>query len=253
MASGRNLPLSLPRRVICDLMDFSQSVPFIPIERCLSLREVAEAREAAQPRPGWCALFVKGLAAVAARVPELRRAYVPFPTPHLYEHPDNLAMAAIERPIGEDQAICFGQIRTPERQPLADIEAHLRRYKEAPVESIASYRRTLRIAALPWPLRRLAWWHAYHSSGARRARYFGTFGISTVAAHGASLLFLRSPLTATLNYSPIDRDGAMSVRLNFDHRVLDGGTAARALEELERVLRGDVLAELRYLRALGAA
>lgn len=250
---GRKLPLSLPRRVICDLMDFSSPVPFIPIERRMKVAAVAEARAAAQPRPSWCAVFTKAFGIVAARRPELRRSYFSFPTPHLYEHPESLGMVAIERPVGDEQAVLFGQIRGPERHPLDELEAHLQRYKDAPLESIAAYRRTLRIASLPRLIRRLAWWHACHTSGARRAKYLGTFGVSVVAGQGASLLFLRSPLTTTLNYSPLETNGTMDVRLNFDHRVLDGGDAARALEELERVLCTDIVSELRYLRSLAAA
>jgi hypothetical protein len=251
--SGRNLPLSLPRRVICDLMDFSRPVPFIAIERRMRLAAVAEARQAAQPRPGWCAILMKAFAAVAARRAELRRAYFPYPWPHLYEHPQNIATVAVERPLGEEQTVFFGQVRTPERQPLEEIESHLHRYKEQPLESIGCYRRTLRVAALPRVLRRLMWWHAYHSSGRRRAKYLGTFGVSLVGGLGGSLLFLRSPLTATITGGVLDADGSMEVRLNFDHRVLDGGDAARALVETEHVLRGEILAELRYLRTAAAA
>jgi hypothetical protein len=250
---GRTLPLSLPRRLICDLLECARPVPFIPVERRMNLGAVARAREAAHPRPGWCALFLKAFATVAASRPELRRAYFPYPWPHLYEHPCNIATVAIEREVGDEQAVLFGQIRTPERQPLYEIESHLRRYKDQPLESIATYRRILRIAAWPRLLRRLAWWHAYHSSGARRARHMGTFGISVVAGLGGSLLFLRSPLTTTLNYGALDADGTMTVRMNFDHRVLDGGNAARALDEVEHVLNCEVLSELRYLHSLEAA
>ena len=191
---GRNMPLSLPRRMICDLMDFSWPVPFIPLERRMSLGALAAAREVAQPRPGWCALFVKAFGCVAARRPELRRAYFSFPIPHLYEHPDSLAMVAVERTVGDESAILFGQIHGPQRHPLDELEGHLYRYKEAPLQSIASFRRALRLASLPRFIRRLACWHAYHTSGPRRARYLGTFGVSAVGGLGASLLFLRSPL-----------------------------------------------------------
>jgi hypothetical protein len=234
-------------------MDCSKPVPFIPVERRMDVAAVAEAREAAHPRPGWCTLFLKGFAIVAAQRPELRRAYFHYPWPHLYEHPCNIATVAIEREVADEQAVLFGQIRTPERQPIYEIEQHLRRYKDQPLESIGTYRRALRIAALPRPLRRLAWWHAYHTSGARRAKYMGTFGVSVVASLGGSLLFLRSPLSATLNYGTLEADGTMTVRLNFDHRVMDGGNAARALDELERVFHCEVLSELRYLHALEAA
>jgi pyruvate/2-oxoglutarate dehydrogenase complex dihydrolipoamide acyltransferase (E2) component len=39
-----------------------------------------------------------------------------------------------------------------------------------------------------------------------------------------------------LNYGPVAADGAVRVTLTFDHRVLDGGPAARALSELEAAM-----------------
>jgi hypothetical protein len=247
------LRLSLGRRLACDLMDVSQAVPSVMIARRMPLAVLAEAREQSQPRPGWCAIFVKAFAAVAARFPELRRGYFAFPWPHLYEHPHSLATVGIERSLGDEPALFFGQIEAPERQPLGEIDARLRRYKEAPVESIGAFRRALRIAALPRPFRIMLWWFAGHTTGPRRAHYLGTFGVSSVAAHGSMLQLIRSPLTATLTYGRLEEDGTMEVQLSIDPRVLDGGEAARALEELERVLRGEILAELRYLHNLDAA
>ena len=50
-----------------------------------------------------------------------------------------------------------------------------------------------------------------------------------------------------------DSAGNLDVRLTFDHRVLDGATAARTLVELERVLLGPVLTELHTIRWAAAA
>lgn len=250
---GRKLSLSLPRRFMCDLMQVAGDVPLIPIERPMQLAAVARARQAATPRPGWCALFIKAYARVADRRSELRRAYCSFPWPHFYEHPISIASVAIDRPHGDEDAVFIGHVRGPDRQPLVDLDRHLRRFKEAPVERVGIFRRTLFISSLPWPLRRLLWSYAYHVSGQRRAKMMGTFGISVVAGLGATLISLRSPLTTTLTYGPLNDDGTMSVRLFFDHRVLDGAAAARALEELEQVLNGDIVTELGYLRALDAA
>lgn len=250
--TGRRLPLSLPRRFVCDLLHCARGVPFIPAERRMHLAEVAQARQAATPRPGWCALFIKAYARVAARRPELRRAYFSFPWPHLYEHPDSIATVAVERPVGEEEAVLFGHVRTPDRQSLTDIEGHLRRYKEQPIQDVALFRRILKVSALPRPVRRLIWWVGLHTSGPRRAKYMGTFGISVVAGLGGGLLQLRSPVTTMLNYGVLQTDGTLEVRLIFDHRVLDGGGAARALAELEAELNGAILSELRELRAAAA-
>lgn len=251
--SGRRLPLSLPRRFMCDLMRLSRDVPLIPVQRRMRLAAVAEARQSARPRPGWCALFIKAFARVAGRRPELRRAYFTYPWPHLYEHPVSVAAVAVDRRFHDEDAVFIGHVRSPDQQTLSELDDHLRRFKDAPLDSIGIFRRTLTVSSLPWPLRRLAWWIGYHSSGRRRAKYMGTFGISVVAGLGASLLDLYSPLTATLNYGVLDPDGSMDVRLFFDHRVLDGAAAARALEDLEGVLTGDIVNELRFLRTLDVA
>ncbi len=250
---GRRLPLSPARRFIDDLMHLSHPAPLIPVERRMQLAAVAAARSAARPRPGWCALFVKAYALVAARRPELRRAYFSFPWPHLYEHPISIASVAIERLVHDEYAVLFGHIRTPDLQSLAEIEGHLQRYKEEPVERISLYRRILTVSRFPRPLRRLMWWYGYNSSGPRRAQYMGTFGVSVVAGLGGSFLMLRSPVTTTLNYGVLEADGSLAVRLNFDHRVLDGGNAARALEELERVLCDEILRELSGMKGRAAA
>ena len=143
--------------------------------------------------------------------------------------------------------------RGPEKQGLLELDAHLRRWKEAPVESVGSFRRALRTSRWPRPLRRTLWWFGLNVSGPRRARHFGTFGVSVYSGLGAASLHPLSLLTTTLNYGVIEPDGSVDVRLTYDHRVLDGGTVARALAELERYLTHELLAELRYLEAVGAA
>jgi hypothetical protein len=250
---GRYLPLSLPRRFICDLVHFAKKTPTVPMERRMQLGPVVAARKATEARPGWCAIFLKAYALVAARRPELRRSYIPFPWPRLYEHPVNVASIGIERSFGDEDAVFFGQVRSPETLTLLELAARLQRYKEEPIESISHYRRILTVTSLPRPLRRLLWWLALNASGRWRSKYLGTQAISVVAGLGAAGLHLLSPVTSALNYGTFEEDGSLPVRLTYDHRVMDGGTAARALEEMEGVLLGEVLNELRYLQSLQAA
>ncbi len=77
-----------------------------------------------------------------------------------------------------------------------------------------------------------------YSDGACRGHFFGTFGISVVGSLGAAGLHILSPLTTTLNYWKFEPDGSLDVRLEYDHRVLDGVPVARVLEELEDTLHG---------------
>jgi hypothetical protein len=250
---GRNLPLSLPRRFICDLLHAARRVPTVPVQRRLDLAAVVAARQAAAPRPSWPAIFTKAYAFVCAARPELRRSYLSFPRPHLYEHPIAVASVAVERRFGDEDAVFFGHVNSPEALSLAELDRRLRSFKELPLEQVGGFRHALRVSALPRPLRRLAWWVGLNVSGRKRAHFMGTFGVSVYAGLGAASLHPLSPLTTTLNYGVIGPDGGADVRLIYDHRVMDGATVARALQDLERVLQCEILAELRYLRAVEAA
>ena len=251
--SGRRVPISPPRRFMCDLVHFSRRAPLTTMQRTMRLAAVAEARRRSNPRPGWCALFVKAYAVVAARRAPLRRAYIPWPWPHFYEHPWNVASVAVERRWGDEDAVFFAHLRNPQEQTLAALEKHLQRCKNEPIESIALFRRILQTSRLPWPLRRLLWWSTLDFSGRRRAHYFGTFGVSVTGGLGASSLDLLTPVTTALNYGVVADDGTVDVRLTYDHRVLDGGTAARALAEVEAAMKGVVLAELGVMPLAEAA
>jgi len=250
---GRNLSLSLPRRFVCDLVHFARQVPSVPVQRRMNLAAVVSARQAAQPRPSWAAIFTKAYGFVSAARPELRRAYLPFPWPHFYEHPITIASVAVERHNLDEEGVFFGRLRGPETCGLVEIDRDLRRFKEKDVRSIGSFRNALRLSRLPLPLRRLVWWIGLNWWGRKRAHYFGTFGLSVYSGLGADSLHPLSPVTTVLNYGVIDEAGGLDVRLIYDHRVLDGGNVARALEHLERVLNNEIVMELRYLRRLDAA
>lgn len=246
---GRNLPLSLPRRFIGDLTHCARAVPLATVQRRMRLADVADARRAALGRPGWCALFTRAYAAVAARRPLLRRAYVPYPRAHLYEHSFNIAAVAVARPVGDEEAVFFVHLRSPEEQSLRDLDRYLRQARERPLEEMALFRRVLSMSRLPQPLRRLMWWWGTQFSGCRRARHLGTFGVSPVSSFGAVSPHLLTPVTSALNYGVVADDGTVDAYLTFDQRVLDPGPAARALEETEQELHSAIPAELRAANA----
>jgi len=239
-AYGRKLSLSPPRRLISDLMHFARQVPSVPVQRRMNVSRLVAARQLAEPRPSWIALFTKAFAMVAARRPTFRQAYLGFPWPHLYEHPISVASIAIERRIGDEDAVLFAQLRSPDQMTPDQLDRFIKECKEQPVESIGTFRRALRISRLPRVLRRFIWWLGLNSSGYKRARNLGTFGVSVYSGLGAEGLHPLSPLTTTLNYGVIGEDGNVDVRLIYDHRVLDGATVARALEEMEGILNHDL-------------
>ena len=210
----------------------------------MRLADVVAARRSQVNHLSWCAIFLKAYAIVSAAHPQLRRAYMPVPWPHLYEHPINVASFSLERVYRGEEGVFFAQIPRPESLSLVELDALVRRYKTAEVESVPSFSRALLLSRLPLPLRRLIWWLGLYSDGAYRAHFFGTFAISVVASFGAGALHILSPLTTTLNYGTFESDGTIDVRLTYDHRVVDGATVARALAALEDVLHTEIRAEL---------
>jgi hypothetical protein len=249
---GRSLPLTAARRLMDDLLHFARKVPSIPVQKRMDLTPLAAARRSASPRPSWVALFARAYALVAAEMPRLRRSYLGFPYPRLYEHADSSASIAIERIDQGEEIVLFGRLRAPERQTINEIDGHLRRWKTAPLTEVGSFRRALRISRLWRWLRRAAWWYGLNVFGETRERYFGTFGISVYSNLGVDSLHPLSPLTTLLNYGPISPDSQVDVRIVYDHRVLDGAAVARAMVRLEEVLRGTLVEELTS-RVAGAA
>lgn len=243
---GTPVRLSAPRRFLIDMLHFAARVPSAPVQRRMHLAPVARARAAAAPRPGWPAVFIKAFARVAADVPELRRAFVRLPWPHLYEYPTSVATIAVEREYLCERAVFFGRIDAPAERSLADTDAKVREFAEAPIASVKGFRKMLRLARLPRPARRFLMWLGLNLPRSRPAQ-FGTFGLSAYSSLGAESLHPISPLTITMTYGVIDADGAVDVRLVYDHRVLDGATVARALTRMEAELTGPILEELRAM------
>ncbi len=246
---GRSYSVSHFRRLVVDLMQCSARVPSITIERRMDLGTLVTARELCQPPPTWSAIFTKAYAAVAARMPELRTSYMTFPWPRFYEHPWNIATLNVDRQLATERVVLYVHVVRPEERTLYEIDALIRDHQEQPVDSLASYRAAVRLSRLPWPLRQVIWWGGLNVFGAMRCHNFGTFGLSSLGALGASLLHMVPLLTSTLHYGMFDSTGRLDVRLSFDHRVFDGATAAKALARLEEVLLGPILAECRGFTA----
>jgi hypothetical protein len=229
-------------------MHFSQRIPAVAVERRMCLTPLLAARLACSTRPGWTVLFAKAFAMVARDVPALRQAYMPFPWPRFYQHPYSTVSLNVERMAGDEPTVLQCLIKRPENRSLLEIDAILRKNQSTPLEELRWYRRARLMGRLPWPIRRFVWWFTLHALGRERTHNFGTFSISSVAPLGAGILHVIPVLPLSLHYGLFDDAGNLDVRLTFDHRVFDGGTAARALVQLERVLLGDILQELRDLR-----
>jgi len=230
------------RRLVIDLCRIAGSLPLYPLERTMHLGELAAIRQAASPQISWPVLFMKAYGLVAAQEPRLRQSYIRWPWPHLLHHRESVAMLAVNRRHGDAERLCWGRFIEPEHRSLVDLQAELERYKTEPVEEI--FRRQVRLSFFPAILRRLAWWLALNTSGSKRGKRVGTFGMSTVAGQGGLNHYHPSCLTTSITYGPLDAAGRMAVTLVFDHRVIDGAPLAAALARLEEVLNGPIAREL---------
>ena len=240
---GHAIRLSPSRRVQNDFLFFANRTPILPVQRRMALGPLLEARRASRHRPPWTALFLRGYALLAQEFPELRRVYISMPWPHLYEYPASVAMVACERRIGAEVEIYAGRIKNAASRSLPQLVEILRRFNEAPLSEIKEFRRVLMLGRLPWPLRRGLMWIGLNI-GRQRANFFGTFALSVYSALGAESLRPLAPCPVVLNYGVIAPDGSVNVRFNYDHRVMDGATVARALQVFERILTETVVSEL---------
>lgn len=245
LPSGRSLSLSRGRRFVVDVMHFARSVPLVAVERRICIPEVAAARLAAEPKPGWYPLFLKAFGLAALEVADFRRCYLTFPWPRLYEHGESVAAVTIERELDGEPAVFIFQVTHPETTPLHEIDARLKRMKSAPLHEIAAFRRVLRMSRWPSPLRRLVWWLGLRVSGPWRQRFYGTFTTANTANAGGEIVFAPTPLTSYFTFGEVGTDGSVTLRLFFDHRVTDASPAARFLVAMERALNGPILSELR--------
>ena len=246
---GHRVALSSSRKFMCDLLHFAKQVPGVPMQRHMQLAKLVAARAALPQRVYWSAIFLKAYSIVSADRPELRRSYLNWPWPHLYQHAQNIASFGIERFHEDEEAVFFARIPRPELQSLKELDREIKRLKSAPLDQVPSFRHALLLNKFPLPVRRFLWWLGLSTEGRRRAQFFGTFGISVVASLGAAGLHLLSPLSTTLNYGAFEEDGSLDVRLVYDHRVIDGANVARAMAALEEVLNGEILEELQALAA----
>jgi hypothetical protein len=239
--------ITLPRRLVLDLMHASMRVPFVSLSRPLNLRGLSEARAQAARPPGWAAIFVKAFALVAKEQPILRTLYVKWPMPAFYELPRSVAMVAIARFEDGEDCVLPQKVMAPDQMSLAEVDALIRHAKEAPIDQVPAFRKILRATRLPLPLRRL-FWAVGLNFGRQRANYFGSFGVTSVAAYGPGQLHAVSPGPFVLSYGVERPDQTIEVVLRWDHRVTDAAPMAKALNRLEQVLNGEISAELRANR-----
>src|SRR6185437_11953684 len=169
------------------------------------------------------------------------------------EYESQIASVIVDRRVGDEDVIFLAPLIRPEQQSLQALDQHLRRYKEEPVESFRAFREAMLLGRMPGFIRRFLWWLSLNVLPRRRARHFGTFGVTTMSPFGAKTLEVPTLWTAFLHYGVISEAGEVPVGIAFDHRVTDGAVVGYALLEMEQILHRDIVRELRSLGQARAA
>ena len=242
-AATVSTPFSGARGCIADVAALAQGIPLFPVERTMHLANVAEAREAAEPRVGWAAVFIKAYALVAREMPILRTWLAGTVHRRLVTADESVATLAVNRVEDSADHLYFARLARPESRPLTEIQRFIDDCATKPAADIFKRQRELELT--PGPLRRAILRWNMRSASAKRTSRIGTFSLSTLAGMGATNRLHPTLCTTSLSYAPLDADGRCVVTLIADHRVLDGAAAARALQWLEQALATDVLDELR--------
>jgi hypothetical protein len=239
--------ISIPRRLVADLMHASIRVPFVSLARPLNIRSLIEARAQAAKPPGWAAIFVKAFALVAKEQPALRTLFVKWPYARFYELPRSVAMVTIARVEDGQDCVLLQRVSAPDEMLLSEVDAVLQHAKEAPIDEVPAFRKMLLATRLPLLIRRLLWWIGLNWAR-QRANYFGSFGMTSVAAFGPGELYALGPGPFVLSYGVAEPDQTIDVILRWDHRITDAALIAKVLTRLEQVLNGEISAELRANR-----
>jgi hypothetical protein len=165
---GRSLGLPRARRLVLDWLHFCRPAAVIALERRVCFPEVAAARLAAGPRPGWYAVLLKAYGLAAVAVPDLRRSLLTFPYTRVFEHASSTALVTVERELDGFPAVFTYPLRRPEAKSLPEIDAELARLKTVPLDEDRAFRRALTLLRLPRPLRRAVMWLGLNVRGSWR-------------------------------------------------------------------------------------
>ncbi len=241
----RRLRIPRSRHIVSLLLSYHQAMPICAHDRLVDLSELVEVRRNSAVRISWPVIFMKAYSLVCAANPVLRQWHQSFPWPHLGESPDVVAMVAVTRQYCDEDWLFFGRFDKADQRALDELQRRLDQYQNHPVE--IAFRTQARFSLYPRFIRRLVFWGKMNLSGNRRLKRLGTFGLTTISGSGATIQMPPTPNTSAITYGPMNENHQSLVTVAYDHRLMDGMTVARLLQEQDDALHGPVLQELREL------
>lgn len=156
------------------------------------------------------------------------------------------AKLALDRTLDGERTVLSALLPALESAGLDDIQQRIDRYRGPGTERLPEFRGVRLLGRLPVPLGRLAFAAALRDP-ARRPSVLGTVAVSSLGHRPVDGFHSSGGTAVTLCAGrvvdrPVVRDGQLAVApvmrlgLTFDHRVIDGATAADVLGDLTREL-----------------
>lgn len=241
---GRRIPFSNGRRLVDDVIRVSNQMPMAAFSTQWDVAQIAKLRRMAKPKISWNVLMMKAHAIVCRKNAELRRSYVRFPYPHLYEHHQNVCMMTIARQHEGQERLFFARFNEPDNYTLVELQELYDKYRKSPVEEIKQFRHQITFAKFPSLIRRFAWWALFNLWPQKRASHMGTFGMSISGHRGAYGSQHLGFNTTIIGVDPNPRKGVAKMLLTFDHQILDGAPATEVLYRGQRMMATAVAKEL---------
>ncbi|MBT8047204.1 MAG: hypothetical protein HKO99_08130 [Xanthomonadales bacterium] len=241
--------LSKGRTLILDITNIAQKMPMAPLLREFDLERIGQLRSQFRPRISWVVLFLKAYGIVSERNSILRQIYAPLPFPHIYTHPQNVALVTISRVVDGEPRLYFARFHRPEERSLEELQKQYEECRRAPIDQLRQFKRQDLLSSMPWFVRKSVWFLLTHLWPSKRAANIGTFGLSLSGFNGNLGTFHLGPNTTILGCELFPRKGRNRVTLTFDHRILDGKPAADALDDLQRAFANEITEELEAMIA----
>ena len=241
---GKRVKLSNGRRLVDDVIAMSTKMPLATVGGVYAAPLTAKFRLRTRPKVSWNVLYMKAYASVCEREPAFRQSFVSFPWGHLYQHDYNVCMMTIAREYQGEERLFFARFNRPDHETLEDLQLKYDYFRETPIQEIKQFRHQIMFAKFPRPIRRFGWWALFNIWPKKRASHMGTFGMTLSGYRGAHGSGMLGPNTTTLGVDPVPRKGSGKILLSFDHRVIDGTPACKALQQLNHILNTAIREEL---------
>lgn len=159
------------------------------------------------------------------------------------------AQFTVERFVDGGPALFFGTIKDPETKPLSEITRELHRCGTEPIENIPQLAIQSRFSKYPSLIRQIILFIGMRVPKIRIHYMGATFGFSSLGKYGCKSMISPSVITSMFCAGqvverPIAVEGKVEIHpmltlvLNFDHRVLDGATSARFINDIIDLLLG---------------